>query len=78
MPSADPTVRLSVTVPSSLAVELEDALRDGEAQTRSQAVTQALRGWLDKITEQRLRAAVSRLTDDDDDDDEYAALRSRA
>jgi Arc/MetJ-type ribon-helix-helix transcriptional regulator len=78
MPSADPTVRLSVTVPSSLAVELEDALRDGEAQTRSQAVTQALRCWLDKITEQRLRAAVSRLTDDDDDDDEYAALRSRA
>ena len=78
MPSEDPTVRLSVTVPSSLAVELEDALRDGEAVNRSQAVTQALHGWLDKITEQRLRAAVSRLTDDDDDDDEYAALRSRA
>jgi Arc/MetJ-type ribon-helix-helix transcriptional regulator len=78
MPSKDPTVRLSVTVPSSLAVELEDALRDGEAVNRSQAVAQALRGWLDKITEQRLRAAVSRLTDDDDDDDEYATLRSRA
>ena len=77
MPSTDPTVRLSVTVPGSLAVELEDALSDGEAYNRSQAVTQALRGWLDKIAEQRLRAAASRLTDDDDDDDEYAALRSR-
>lgn len=75
MPPIDPTVKLSVTVPSSLSAELEEALSEGEATNRSQAVCQALRLWLDEIAEQRLRAAVSRLTDDDALDADYAVLR---
>lgn len=75
MPPIDPTVKLSVTVPSSLSAELEEALGEGEATNRSQAVCQALRLWLDEIAEQRLRAAVSRLTDDDALDADYAVLR---
>jgi len=75
MPLLDPTVKLSVTVPSSLSAELEEALTEGKARNRSQAVTEALRVWLDGIAEQRLRAAVSRLTDDDALDADYAALR---
>ncbi len=77
MPLADPTVKLSVTVPSSLSAELEEALSEGEAQNRSQAVTEALRVWLDGIREKRLRAAISRLTDDDALDADYAALRKQ-
>jgi len=77
MPLVDPTVKLSVTVPSSLSAELEEALSEGEAHNRSQAVSQALRLWLDGIAEKRLRAAVSRLTDDDAVDADYAALRKQ-
>jgi Arc/MetJ-type ribon-helix-helix transcriptional regulator len=77
MPLIDPTVKLSVTVPSSLSAELEEALSEGEAQNRSQAVSQALRVWLDGIREKRLRAAVSRLTDDDALDADYTALRTQ-
>lgn len=66
-----------MTVPSSISVELEDALSEGEAGNRSQAVSQALRLWLDRIAEQRLRAAVSRLSDDDALDADYTALRRR-
>lgn len=80
MPPADPTVRVSVTIPTSLYAELEEILgEDGLAANRSQAVTQALRSWLAGLRDQRLRhdAALLDVGDDDDLDDAYEALRRR-
>ncbi len=79
MPSADPTIRVSITLPSSLYAELEETLGDGWAANRSQAVSQALRSWLTGLRDQRLRhdAALLDIDDDDDGDDAYEALRRR-
>jgi metal-responsive CopG/Arc/MetJ family transcriptional regulator len=77
MSVSDPTVRMSVTVPSSLYADLEAAISAGKVANRSQAVSRALRPFLDAIREQELREAVSRLSDEDSPDEDYAALRSR-
>lgn len=82
MSSADPTVRISITIPSSLYAELEQTLGErGWAANRSQAVAQALRSWLADLRDQRLRHDAALLDDNPVDDENldaaYEALRRR-
>lgn len=80
MASPDPTVRLSVTIPSSLHDELEQVLAAGETgiANRSQVVTEALRSWLADRRDRLLRVQAARLDADDDEDDAvYHALQDQ-
>lgn len=76
----DPTVRTSITIPSSLYAELEQTLgTEGLTANRSQAVSQALRAWLAGLRDQRLRHDAALLDVDSDDgfDAAYETLRQR-
>lgn len=76
----DPIIRISITVPASLADDIERYVGVSSAANRSRFFVEAARASIAELKRQELRQTAALLDDDDDEvdlDDRYAQLRLR-
>jgi len=70
---------MSITVPASLAAEIERYVGDSDSPNRSRFFTEAVAAYIADLRRQRLRQDAALLDDDDESglEDRYARLRQR-